>query len=135
MAAKCRLSLNFLRPNAIRELLEPKQPAYQNARFAMFEFTGYGKGQWTDSVGLMLVLILLLSPASARATWIGSDLMPAQSSVGLTTPDQADDDVRELELGKPIERDLSRRAASLLSGELWPRASFCTRLWSHMASP
>ena len=57
-------------------------------------------GGWISRVGFILLASMLVLPRAA------SCLVSSQTRAGSISAGQADNDVRELELGKPIEREL-----------------------------
>ena len=107
MAAQFALRSIPLLSTAIRKLFEHNLPAARYPHFAIHKCCRCAKDRWISSLTFMLLASLLFLPRIANATWSGSGFVPTPSSAGLSSAGQADNAVRELEVGKPIERELA----------------------------
>ena len=107
VAGQSALGSEVLLSNAARGLLERSQFATRNPRFVIRKFSHRAKGPWAARLTVGLLTSLLLLPRTGSATGVGSGFVPGQSSADSSSAGQADNDVHELEVGKPIERKLA----------------------------
>jgi CHAT domain-containing protein len=92
-------------PNALRELRGYNQSVVLNIRQRVSKLSSCAKGRWTPKFSFMLLAIPLLLPGSTRAA--ESCFALNQTSAGTSTASPGEDGVRELELGKPLESELT----------------------------
>jgi hypothetical protein len=109
VAAQSALGPGALLSNAPLELFERSQSATRKPCSAIhrFGFRHHIKGRCTTRLTLLVLATLLLAPKVARATTAGPASALIQASAGASTAAQGDNEVRELELGKPVERELA----------------------------
>ncbi len=107
MAAQFALGPELLFSNAAWQSVERSQLATRNLRFAIRMFSPCAKERRTASLSSLLLASLLILPGTASATGFAPGSVAIQASPGASTANQADNDVRELNLGKPIERELA----------------------------
>ena len=105
MVVQFAQSLSLLLSGAARPLLEGSQPPARNPCFGIRR-SYCAKGRWTALVAFMLLAGLLFLPTTASAIGAGSGSRWLQTNAGSSSAVQADNDFRELELGKPVEREL-----------------------------
>jgi CHAT domain-containing protein/tetratricopeptide (TPR) repeat protein len=107
VAAQSALGLGPFSSNAPHELFERNHFPTRILRLAISRFSRYARGRWIARVGLMLLASLPLLLGTASAIGAGSGFVPGQAIAGSSSVGQADNDVRQLEVGKPIERELA----------------------------
>jgi hypothetical protein len=107
MSAHFALGLKLLLLNAARESVERSRFAMRNPRFGVDKFRDGAKGRRIACRIFLLLASLLLFRSAASATGAGPGVVLTQSSADSSSAGKADNDVHELEVGKPIERDLA----------------------------
>ena len=107
VAAQSALGLTLFLPTAVPALLERSQLAARSPGFAIHKSSLCAKGQWIASLTFMLLAALLFLPGTASAIGVGSGPGMEQTSAISSPAGQGESDVQELELGKPIERELA----------------------------
>jgi hypothetical protein len=105
MAAQFALGPELLLSNAARELFEHRQSAARKTFSPSRKFPQ--QRRWTASVSFTLLASLFLLTSTASAIGAAPGSTSKQANASSTGSSQSENDVRDLELGKPIERELA----------------------------
>ena len=107
MTAQFALGLSILLSAVARAWIKCCQPAACKLRFATRRSNGCFHRWWIAAAAFVLVACLVFMPSVANGGQAELQSGTGQTSVGATSAGVADEEVRELELGKHIEREIA----------------------------
>jgi hypothetical protein len=101
------LALGSPSSSASWEWLALRRPTALKVAFRSFKFSNACQRQWTVRLTSILLASLLLLASVASATGAGPGSTSNQTNTSSSSASQGESDARDLELGKPIERELA----------------------------